>query len=184
MDNLKLLFSNLGDREYLRLLLEPIPIYGLMLGIIAFLAAFIFKERKMQTCALLLIMISAAAGLTTLKDGRQTGTRDKQVLVATPGQVAEQHKTREDAQWAYLSVAALAGVTILMGAHKSKPGLIIGIVTIGAATCLVILGMASHSRIHHPGPPQGTGNVRIPVATQRQAVKARASIQRKDQRQP
>ena len=76
-----------------------------MLGIIAFLAAFIFKERKMQVCALLLIMVSAAAGLTTLKEGWQSGTRDKQVLVATPGQVAEQHKTRKDAQWAYLSVA-------------------------------------------------------------------------------
>ena len=48
MDNLKLLFSNLGDPEYLRLLLEPLPIYGLMLGIIDFIASFIFKERKMQ----------------------------------------------------------------------------------------------------------------------------------------
>ena len=184
MNNLKLLFSNLGDPEYLQLLLEPLPVYGLMLGIIAFIAAFIFKERKMQICALLLIMISAIAGLPSLREDRHTGTLNKQVVAGNPEQITEQRIPQENAQWAYLAVAGLAGMTVLMGAHKGKPGLILGIATIGAGTCLVIFGMTVHSQVHRPGSSQGTGKVNIPLATQRQAVKARATAQIKDQLQP
>ncbi len=184
MDNLKLLFSNLGDPKYLQLLLEPVPVYGLMLGIIAFIAAFIFKERKMQICALLLIMISSIAGLPSLKERGHTGTRNKQVRAGNPEQISEQRKAQDDTQWAYLAVAGLAGVTILMGAHKGKPGLFVGIATIGAGTCMVIFGMSIHSQVHHPGSSQEIGKVSIPVATQRQAAKARSTAPIKEQPKP
>lgn len=138
----------------------------------------------MQICALLLIMFSAIVGLPSLKEGGQPGIRDKQTLAVNPDQVAEQQRTQDNVQWAYMAVSALAGLTILMGAHKGTPGLIVGMVTIAAGTCLVIFGMSIHSKVHHPGPPQGTGKVSIPVATQRQAVKARATAQIKDQQQP
>ncbi len=170
MDNLKLLFSNLGNPEYLRLLLEPLPVYGLMLGIIAFIAAFIFKERKMQICALLLIMVSATAGLPLIGEVGQTDARNEQAGAGNPVQIIEQQKAQGDAQWAYLAVAGLAGLTILMGAHKGNPGFTVGIATIGAGTCLVIFGMTIHSQMHRPGPPQETDKVSIPVATQRQAL--------------
>ncbi len=177
MDNLKLLFSNLGDPEYLRLLLEPVPIYGLMLGIIAFIAAFVFKERKMQVGALLLIMISATAGLPFLKEHSDTGIRADKSHAGQSEQIAAQQKTQEDAQWAYLAVAGLAGVTLLMGAHKGMPGLIVGIATIGAGSCLLIFGMTMHSQIHRPNLAENPGKVKNPAATQRQALKAKATAQ-------
>ena len=177
MDNLKLLFSNLGDPEYLRLLLEPVPIYGLMLGIIAFIAAFVFKERKMQVGALLLIMISATAGLPFVKGHSDTTIRGDKFHAVQSEQIATQRKTQEDAKWAYLAVAGLAGVTLLMGAHKGIPGLIVGIATIGAGTCLVIFGMTMHSQIHRPGLAENPGEVKTPVATPRQVLKSKATAQ-------
>lgn len=138
----------------------------------------------MQVCALLLIMISAIAGLPSLREDRHTGTLNKQVVAGNPEQITEQRIPQENAQWVYLAVAGLAGVTVLMGAHKGKPGLIVGIATIGAGTCLVICGMTVHSQVHRPGSSQGTGKVNIPLATQRQAAKARATAQIKDQLQP
>jgi hypothetical protein len=184
MDNLKLLFSNLGDPEYLRLLLHPLPIYGLMLGIIAFIAAFVFKERKMQVSALLLIMISAMAGLPLAEKHNNTGIPGEKFDAGHSEQFAVQRKTQEKAQWAYLAVAALAGVTLLMGAHKGKPGLIVGIATIGAGTSLVIFGMAMHSQAHRPNLAGTPGKIKKPVATQRQAVKSKSTAQIIEPRQP
>ena len=137
----------------------------------------------MQVAALLLIMISAIAGLPYLKEYSNTGIRGEKSHAGQSEQIAVQRKTQEDAQWAYLAVAGLAGVTLLMGAHKGKPGLIIGIATIGAGTCLVIFGMAMHSQIHHPNLADNPGKVKNPVATQRQAAKSKATAQILEPRQ-
>ncbi len=131
----------------------------------------------MQVGALLLIMISATAGLPYLKGHSDTGIRGEKSHAGQSEQIAAQQKTQKDAQWAYLAVAGLAGVTLLMGAHKGKPGLIIGIATIGAGTCLVIFGMAMHSQVHRPNLAGNPVKGKNPVATQRQAFKSKATAQ-------
>ena len=66
------LTDKLSDPEYLYLLLEPIMVWGLGIGVIAFLFAFFFGERKMQLVALGVIMISSLAVIPYLKQKKKS----------------------------------------------------------------------------------------------------------------
>ncbi len=153
METIDLLFKKIGDPEYRHLLLEPLLIYGVLIGAAAFVLAFLFKERKMQLAALLIIIVSALMVVPYLSARSSADKRAEKLFTAKAEQIAAQRETRKDSQWAYFAVAALAGVTLLMGAHKGKAGLVVGVATVGAAGCLVLFGMAMHlkdSQIHHP----------------------------------
>ena len=61
------LTEKLKDPEYLHLLLEPLMVWGLGIGVIAFLFAFFFGERKMQMVALAVIIISCLVVVPYIK---------------------------------------------------------------------------------------------------------------------
>ena len=161
MDTINLLFKKIGDPEYRHLLLEPVLIYGVLIGALAFVLAFLFKERKMQLAALLVIIVSALMVVPYLSARSAADKRAEKLFAGKSEQIATQREARKDSQWAYFAVAGLAGVTLLMGAHKGKAGLIVGVATVGAAACLVLFSMAMHlkdSQIYHPnlrGAPPG-----------------------------
>ena len=153
MKDIKLLFDKFGDAEYRQLLLEPVLIYGVLLGVMAFLFSFLFKERKMQLAALIVIIVSALTVVPYLKARSSADKRAEKLFSAQAELIEAQRETRKDTQWAYFAVAGLAGVTLLMGAHKGKPGMFVGIATIGAGVCLVIFSMSMHlkdAQIYHP----------------------------------
>ncbi len=162
MDTLQLLFDKIGDPEYRHLLLEPVLIYGVLLGVVAFVCAFLFKERKMQLAALVVIMVSALTIVPYLKSRGVADQRAERLFSDRAGEIAAQREARKDARWAYFAVAGLAGVTLLMGAHKGKPGLIVGVATVGAGVCLVLFSMAMHlkdAQIYHPNLRGGQAEV-------------------------
>ncbi len=153
MKDLKLLYDKIGDAEYRHLLLEPVLIYGVLLGVAAFVAAFLFKERKMQLGALIVIIVSARCVVPYLKARSAADKRAEQIFSDRAEQIAAMRESRKDAQWFYFAVAGLAGVTLLMGAHKGKPGLIVGIVTVAAGAGLSLYSMSMHlkdAQIYHP----------------------------------
>lgn len=153
METIDLLFKKIADPEYRHLLLEPVLIYGVLIGAAAFVLAFLFKERKMQLTALLVLIVSALMVVPYLSARSTADKRAEKLFSAQAEQIAAQRETRKDSQWAYFAVAGLAGVTLLMGAHKGKAGLVVGVATVGAAGCLVLFGMAMHlkdSQIYHP----------------------------------
>ena len=162
MKNLTQLFDKIGDPEYRHLLLEPVLIYGVLLGVLAFAFAFLFKERKMQLAALLVVIVSALMIVPYLNSRSKADQRAEKLFAAQAEEIAALRETRKDTQWAYFAVAGLAGVTLLMGAHKGKPGLVVGIVTVGAGICLVLFSMSMHlkdSQIYHPNLRAGPSEV-------------------------
>lgn len=153
MKDIKMLFDKLGDAEYRHMLLEPVMIYGVLIGVVAFLFAFIFKERKMQLGALIVIMASSLAVVPYLKARSKSDKRMEKLYSDRAELIEQQRDARKDSQPLYFLVAGLAGVTLLMGAHKGKAGLIMGITTIGAGVGLVVYSASMHlkdSQIHHP----------------------------------
>ena len=153
MKDITLLIEKLGDAEYRHLLLEPILIYGVLLGRFGFVFAFLFKERKMQLVALIVIIFSSLMVVPYLNARSAADKRAERLFVAQAEQISEQRETRKDAQWAYFLVAGLAGVTLLMGPHKGKPGLLVGIATVVAGAGLVLFSASMHlkdSRVYHP----------------------------------
>jgi hypothetical protein len=47
--------------EYLHVLLNPLPVYGLAMGVIALIIAFVLRSRTARVVALILICFSSAA---------------------------------------------------------------------------------------------------------------------------
>jgi hypothetical protein len=57
--------------EYIHILLNPMPIYGLSMGVLALLLAFLLRNRKAQVLALWLIFFGAASALPTYLTGQK-----------------------------------------------------------------------------------------------------------------
>src|SRR5260370_41932483 len=55
------LSQDLSQPEYVHVLINPLPVYGLAMGVLALLTAFMIRNRQAQVVALMLIVISAAS---------------------------------------------------------------------------------------------------------------------------
>jgi len=66
---LESIIDHLNQPEYVHVLLNPLPIYGLALGAIALSAAMILKSRPAQITALILIFIGAGSTIPVIHYG-------------------------------------------------------------------------------------------------------------------
>jgi dolichol kinase len=57
--------------EYLHVLLNPIPVYGLAMGLLALIIAFVLRSRAARIVALALICLSSAAALPVYHYGEK-----------------------------------------------------------------------------------------------------------------
>jgi hypothetical protein len=57
--------------EYIHILLNPMPIYGLAMGVLALVIALPLRNRKAQVLALWLILFGAASALPTFLSGQR-----------------------------------------------------------------------------------------------------------------
>jgi hypothetical protein len=53
--------QDLSQPEYVHVLINPLPVYGLGMGILALLIAFMARSRRAQVVALVLVVASAAS---------------------------------------------------------------------------------------------------------------------------
>ncbi|MGA3170128.1 MAG: hypothetical protein ABSE62_03875 [Chthoniobacteraceae bacterium] len=67
----KSILIHLRQPEYVHVLLNPIPIYGLALGSLALVIAMILRSRQAQITALILILIGAASTIPVIYFGDQ-----------------------------------------------------------------------------------------------------------------
>lgn len=61
MSSFQTFFQDLSQPEYVHVLINPLPVYGLAMAVSALLIAFIARSRRAQVVALLLIVVSAAS---------------------------------------------------------------------------------------------------------------------------
>lgn len=152
--NLDILFRRIGDAEYAYLLLEPLPLFGLLFGLI-----FLFLSRS-RRLALIVIAVSCAS-VTPYMKLRDTAT--PRVLVMQEGQMASrmlaQNKLRKDTQWVYVALTWAAVGAIFLGGRFGKwsNGLII-VASVAALLVSAWLHM-KEAEIYHPniikqGPPK------------------------------
>ena len=61
MRELSNLWQSLDDPEYLHLLLEPLPLFGLGIGLIFVVAGLLMAQPQMKLLALIVIVLSCAS---------------------------------------------------------------------------------------------------------------------------
>ena len=71
MSLVEIVTAHLKEPEYLHVILNPLPVYGLSLGILALGIAILSRSRAAQVTALVLVFISAASAWPVKKFGEQ-----------------------------------------------------------------------------------------------------------------
>lgn len=114
LTQLELLYSRIRDAGYAHLLLEPVPLFGLLFGLIFFAIGLWGREDKTRLVALLVIAVSCASVIPYNNYRQQSQARVLEV-VPLKKSVRDQMKLREDSQWVYFTISGLALLALIAG---------------------------------------------------------------------
>ena len=133
-DRLEALWGTITQPENLTALMEDFTVWGLVVPVVLYLFSWIFKEAKSQKACLVLIALAAVAPFFV-------PDRDATPL---PG----------GAPWAYVSLAALAGLTVFLG-KGGKAGLWLTILSLlgSLSVAALTLSITLEKPFDLPGPP-------------------------------
>jgi len=153
----------LRQPEYVHVLLNPLPVYGLLISWIALIAALISKSRRAHIVTLILVFIASIAAWPTLEFGEQGYDR---VLAMTDDDGhawLDEHQARaEKVIYIFYALAALSVAAIFVPLRwpKSSVPLAIAVVLLGAAAlgsgCYIAYagGKVRHREFRNePAPP-------------------------------
>lgn len=161
------ILRDLRQPEYIHVLINPLPVYGLAMGLLGLIIAFFLKSRRAQIVTLIIVLVSSASAWPVYVLGEQAYDRVL-TMADEPGQAwLDEHKERgEDLIWFFYALAILSAVALF--APKFWPRvsvpLVVAVFLLGAAT----LGAGSYiayagGKIRHrefrnvPPPEKKTG---------------------------
>jgi len=128
---------DLRQPEYIHVLINPFPIYGLYLSWVGLIIALFLRSRRAQIATLALVLISSTSAWPVYEFGQQA--YDRVLSMADPDGQAwlDAHKDRaEDLIYIFYALAALSAIAIAapMKWPKSSVPLTIATILLGAVT--------------------------------------------------
>jgi hypothetical protein len=136
----KPLLDALRQPEYVHVLLNPLPIYGLSMGVLALILALAFRSRAAQVTALIVILASAASAWPVYRYGEGGYYRVHAMADADGGMWLDAHRRRaESLIGAFYALAALAAVAI--AAPLRWPRLAFPLAGVTGASALFVLAI-------------------------------------------
>jgi hypothetical protein len=130
------IFRDLRQPEYVHVLLNPLPVYGLLLGWLGLAIAFFLKSRRAQIATLALVLISAASAWPVYEFGEDGYDRVLSMADEDGRAWLDAHRDRaEDLIWVFYALAALSAIAIiaLIKWPKASVPLVIAVILLGAA---------------------------------------------------
>jgi hypothetical protein len=127
----------LRQPEYVHVLLNPLPVYGLLLSLIGLIIAFVLKSRRAQTATLALVLISSLCAWPVYEYGEDGYDR---VLAMTDDDGhawLDEHMHRaEKLIYIFYALALLSAIAIAAPLRwpTSAAPLIIAVILLGALT--------------------------------------------------
>src|SRR5213082_781069 len=107
------LLRDLRQPEYIHVLLNPLPVYGLLTGLIGLVIALILKSRRAQIATLALVLISSASAWPVYEFGQQGYDRVLSMADEDGQAWLDEHKERgEDLIWLFYALIALSALAI------------------------------------------------------------------------
>ena len=131
------LLRDLRQPEYVHVLLNPLPIYGLASGWIGLIISLFLRSRRAQIATLALVLISSVSAWPVYEFGEQAYDR---VLTMTDDDGhawLDEHRDRaEDLIWIFYALAVLSAIAIAAPIKwpKSSRPLVIAVILLGAVT--------------------------------------------------
>lgn len=141
-------FHHLSQPEYVHVLLNPIPVYGLATGVLALIAALFFRVRAALVPALIAVLFSGAMAWPVYENGEEAYDR-VYAMSNTEGEAwlnTHMHRA-EKLIYVFYALAALAAAAILLPLKWPRTmlplavaTLILGLVTLGAGGWIAYAG--------------------------------------------
>lgn len=138
-----ILLRNLRQPEYIHVLINPLPIYGLAIAWIGLIIAFFLRSRRAQIATLSIVLICAASAWPVYEFGEQSYDRVLTMSDEDGKRWLDEHRDRgEDLIYFFYALALLSAAAIVLPIKwpKSSTPLVIAVILFGAAT----LGMGGY----------------------------------------
>jgi hypothetical protein len=105
---------DLRQPEYIHVLINPLPVYGLAMGLVGLIVAFFLKSRPAQIVALIVVFICSASAWPVYEFGEQAYDRVLS-MADDPGHAwLDEHQDRaEDLIWFFYGLAVLSAVALV-----------------------------------------------------------------------
>jgi disulfide bond formation protein DsbB len=108
------LSQDLSQPEYIHVLINPLPVYGLLMGVIGLIIAIIQRSRRAQIATLVLVLFSGAIAWPVVHYGEESYDRVLSMADDQGQAWLKVHEHRADElAWSFYVLAGLAAVAIL-----------------------------------------------------------------------
>jgi glucan phosphoethanolaminetransferase (alkaline phosphatase superfamily) len=158
------LLRDLQQPEYIHVLFNPLPVYGLLIGLIGLVLALILKSRRAQIATLTLVFISSASAWPVYEFGQQSYDRVLSMTDEDGGAWLDEHMHRaEELIWIFYVLVALSAIAIAVPIKWPRSSLplavavvLLGAVTLGSGAYIAYAGgRARHREFRNePAPPK------------------------------
>src|SRR6266700_1724796 len=106
-------FQHLRDPEYMHVLLNPLPVYGLAYGTLALALALFLRNHRVTVAALVLVFVGAISAWPVYQYGESAYDRVKSVSDPAGEQWLDEHMARgEKMIWLFYVLAGVAGIGV------------------------------------------------------------------------
>ena len=131
------LLRDLRQPEYIHVLINPLPIYGLLMSWIGLIIAFFLRSRRAQIAALALVLISSVSAWPVYEFGEQGYDRVLSMADADGQAWLDEHKDRaEDLIYIFYALAVLSAIAIAAPIKwpRSSFPIVVAVILLGAVT--------------------------------------------------
>ena len=157
------LLRDFRQPEYIHVLLNPLPVYGLAMGLLGLIVAFFLRSRPAQITALAIVLISSASAWPVYEFGEQAKDRVLSMENEVGDAWLEEHQDRaEDLIWMFYALAVVSAGAL--AAPKKWPRsttplvvavILLGLATLGAGGYIAYAGgKIRHREFRNVPPPQ------------------------------
>ena len=140
--------------EYVHILINPMPVYGMAMGVIALGAALLLKNKTAQTIGLGLVILAAASAWPVAHYGQNAYKQIRGITDDTGTDALDEHMERADKLVIVFYATALIGVVALIGQRIfPKAATPFAVITLAAAVASLGAGgwiSKAGGQVRHP----------------------------------
>ncbi len=162
--NFNLLWQHLSDSEYVHVLINPLPVYGLAMGVLGLVVGLILRTPKVTIAALVLVFVGGISAWPTYYYGEAGYDRVKALSDDAGGKWLDEHMARgEKLIWMFYVLAGVSAIGVVAVAKRPRSSfavsvftLVLGTATLGAGGYIAYAGgHVRHREFRFEPPPEG-----------------------------
>jgi hypothetical protein len=141
MNSFTILREHLADPEYIHVLINPLPVYGLAIAALALVLALFLRNQRVTIAALALVFVCALSAWPTYHYGEAGYDRVKAMSDAAGEQWLDEHMARgEKLIWAFYVLAGVSAIGVVTVVKWPRRTLVVSVAVLALASATLGIG--------------------------------------------